>query len=166
MNILSPIGISAELIVVSLIYVSISVILQRKLTNVDRMYEIRAMVNTKTKALMELSKRNDTQAMASLQKELSKLSQESLIQQMKPMVVVLGVFALLYYIMLPMLFSSIISTVTFLTFNVNYRTFFVAIAFVVGIISSFAISMYDRKRLKNKFNFGLMGPSLKEPQQQ
>ena len=52
-------------------------------------------------------------------------------------------------------------SVSLLGFTLNYQLLFIAVTFVAGLILSSLFSLRDRKRLKDKYNFGLMQPSFK-----
>ncbi len=146
-------------------YAMFSVFMQRRLSNVDKMYELRATMNKKTKELMSMAKNSATkEQMAQHQRELTSISMESMKNQMKPMIVVLPVLALIEYFILPHIFSST-QTFNILGFVLGYQLFFIVIVFIVGMALSISFSMFDRRRLKDKYNFGLLQPSHKEPQQ-
>ncbi len=154
-----------ELIGVAFVYAMFSLLLQRKLGNVDKMYEIRARMNQHQKALMDLVKSNAAKEEISMkQKEVMDVSTESMKLQFKPMLVVFPAFMLLYYVLLPMHFNMAAS-LTILSYTLSYHWFFVGILFVAGILLSTVFSIYDRRRLKDKYNFGLMQPSFKEEPQ-
>ncbi len=150
------------LVSIGIAYALFSVFTQRRLSNVDRMYELRARMNKKTKELMVMAKASAPRdQMAAHQQELTKVSMESMKNQMKPMIVILPVLIALEYAVLPALFPSTL-TFSVLGFTLSYQMFFIVVIFIVGIVLSISLSMYDRRRLKDKYNFGLMQPSLKE----
>ncbi len=154
-----------ELIGVAFVYAMFSLLLQRRLGNVDKMYEIRARMNQHQKALMDLVKNNAAkEEISRKQKEVMDVSTESMKLQFKPMLVVFPAFILLYYVLLPMHFNMA-ANLTILSYTLSYHWFFVGILFVVGILLSTVFSIYDRRRLKDKYKFGLMQPSFKEEQQ-
>ncbi len=155
-----------ELITAGIVYAIFSVVVQRRLSNVDRMYEIRARMSQHTKELMEMTKTNaPKEKIAAKQKDLTTTSMESMKNQMKPMLIVLPIFAIVYYVLVPMGFATAGITVILLGFTLNYQLLFIVVTFVSGILLSIIFSMRDRKRLKDKYNFGLMQPSFKNPEQ-
>lgn len=151
------------ILIIAASYAAASALLQRRITNVERMYELRAKMNIKTKDLMALAKANAEQkVLAEKQKELTELSMQSMKIQMKPMLIILPIFLLLYYVILPAVIVSS-ATITVLSYKMSYKFFFIAAAFVTGILISLVASVYDRRRLKDKYNFGVISPSFKEP---
>jgi uncharacterized membrane protein (DUF106 family) len=143
-------------------YALFSVFIQRRLSNVDKMYELRATMSDKTKKLMALAKSNaPKEQMAQHQKELTDISMQSMKNQMKPMIVILPVLAILEYAVLPGIFPSTF-TFSLLGFSLTYQMFFIVVIFIVGLVLSISMSMYDRRRLKDKYNFGLLQPSHKQ----
>jgi uncharacterized membrane protein (DUF106 family) len=154
-----------EITLIAVVYALSVVLLQRKLTNIDRMYEIRARMNDKTKRLTNLVKNNASkEEISQEQKELMDISTESMKLQLKPLLVVFPMFLLLYYVLLPKFFNMS-TTLSIDSFTLSYHTFFVILLFVIGLIFSTSFSIYDRKRLGHKYNFGLMQPTFKEQQQ-
>jgi uncharacterized membrane protein (DUF106 family) len=151
-----------ELVAAAFAYAAFSITLQRKLSNIDKMYEIRATMNTKTKDLMRMAKEKaDKATIDAAQKELAQLSMDSMKNQMKPMLIVLPVFFLIYYVLLPMGFAPKL-TLQILSFTLGYQQVFILAAFVSGLVLSTRLSMRDRKRLRSKYDFGLLQPSLKQ----
>jgi len=144
-------------------YALFSVFVQRRLSNIDRMYELRAHMNTKTKELISMSKSKAPQEhLMAKQKELSSISMESMKNQMKPMIVILPVLGVIEYLVLPNLFSASGISINLLGFVLGYQLCFFVVVFIVGIALSITLSMHDRRRLGHKYNFGLLQPSLKE----
>jgi uncharacterized membrane protein (DUF106 family) len=161
-----PIPVPMMIAAVAVAYAVFSIVLQRKLTNVDRMYEIRARMNDGTKQLTDMVKNNASQEeISKKQKEVMEISTESMKLQMKPMIVIFPVFLLLNYFVLPHFFNFA-SKVSIASITLTYQIFFVVCLFIMGIIISSIFSLYDRKRLGHKYNFGLMQPSFKQPEAQ
>ena len=137
-----------EVTVVAVAYVILSVMLQRKLANPRRTYEVQDIIKKKTNELAELSKNKADQAvLAAKQKEITGLLSESMKASMKPMFVVLPIFLVLYYLVFPNVFPSTL-TVTLFSMNLGYKTYFVAIAFVLGFVISTSLMAYDRAKMK------------------
>ncbi len=158
-----------ELVSAGIIYAVFALFVQRKLSNIDKMYELRAKMNQHTKELMEMTKNNaPKEKIAEKQKDLTNTSMQSMKNQMKPMIIVLPIFALVYYLLIPMGFSKSGISVLLLGFTLNYQLLFIVVTFISGLILSSLFSLRNRKRLKDKYNFGLMQPSFKteeKPQQ-
>lgn len=145
-------------------YACFSVFMQRKLVNIDRMYELRAHMGAHTKKIMAAAKAGASQQEINAHNaELSKITMESMKNQMKPMIVIFPVLLILEYVVLPYMFASSGISVTLLGFTLNYQLIFIVVAFAVGAVLAILLSLLDRRRLKDKFNFGLMQPSFKEP---
>jgi len=139
-----------ELIFGAALYVALSVFLQRKLANPKRMREIQEIIKQKSKELTELSKANaDKDLLMSKQKELTPLLAESMKLQFKPMLVILPIFIVIYYIFLPMLFVHP-GTLQFLSFKLSYQTYFIVYAVLLGFIASAVVMIYDRKKAKEE----------------
>ncbi|MEM0200998.1 MAG: EMC3/TMCO1 family protein [Candidatus Micrarchaeaceae archaeon] len=155
-----------ELVSAGLLYAAFALLVQRKLSNIDKMYELRAKMNQHTKELMELTKTNaPKEKISEKQKDLTNTSMQSMKNQMKPMLIVFPIFLVVYYLLIPMVFSKSGISVILLGFTLNYQLLFIVVTFVTGLILSGLFSIRDRKRLKDKYNFGLMQPSFKEPNQ-
>jgi uncharacterized membrane protein (DUF106 family) len=155
-----------EITAIAAVYALFVILLQRKLINIDRMYELRAKMNDKTTGLTNLIKSNaPKEEISQKQKELMDISTQSMKQQLKPLVVVFPLFLMLYYVALPHVFNMT-STLTLASFTISYSEFFVILLFVIGLIFSTSFSIYDRKRLSHKYNFGLMQPTFKPGQEQ
>ena len=123
-----------------------SVAMQRKLTNPRRNVEIQRQIQAKTKELNEMSKNKaSNEQLAAKQKEVTTLLSESMRSQFKPMLVVLPVFFLVYYMILPAIFASDI-TVTVLSSTFDYKTYFIIVSFIVGFALSMGMMAYDKKR--------------------
>ena len=99
---------------ISVAYVMLSVFLQRRLVNMRRVMEVQEAIKTKTKELTDMGKGGADQAsLAAKQKEITALLSESMRSQMKPMFVVLPMFLVLYYLLLPAFFPSTLNVSLF-----------------------------------------------------
>ncbi|MGC9037113.1 MAG: EMC3/TMCO1 family protein [Candidatus Micrarchaeia archaeon] len=138
--------VAIALIAIAALYVVFSVYLQRKLVNPARLREVQETIKTKTKELNELSKSNaGAEVLAQKQKELMPLLNETMKMQFKPMLVILPIFIILYYLLLPLAFHG---TVSFFSIKMSYQLFFILFSFAFGIIASIAVSLHDRKMAK------------------
>lgn len=150
-----------ELACIALGYAVFSIFLQRKLSNIDRMYEVRDRMNAHTKELVEMGKRQESkEVIAAKQQELTKLATESMKSQMKPMFVLLPITIILYYVLLPMGFPNQNATVTIFSLQLSYKTFFIASIFIIGIVLSVSMQIYDKRRLRIKKQNSTVDPAL------
>jgi len=121
--------------------------MQRKLTNPRRNCEIQQQIKDKTKELNEMSKNKaSNEQLATKQKEVTALLSESMRSQFKPMLVMLPVFFLVYYLVLPSIFPSDLM-ITVLSSSFDYKTYFIIVSFVFGFALSMGMMAYDKKRL-------------------
>lgn len=133
-----------EVTIIAIAYVIVSLTMQRKLVNPKLVYETQQVIKVKTKELNELSKNKASQdQLSAKQKEITTLLSQSMRSQLKPMFVVLPFFIVLYYVLFPMAFPSD-PNITFLSMTFGYRSYFILVAFVAGIVSSTGIGVYDK----------------------
>ena len=143
-------GILEIITLVAVAYVLVSVFLQRRLVNMKRVYEVQDLIKKKTNELTELGKGGaDQAAMAAKQKEITGLLSESMKSQLKPMFVVLPLFLVLYYLVFPNFFSAA-ATVSLFSMTLSYKTYFVAISFVVGLVISTSMMVLDKAKMKKE----------------
>jgi uncharacterized membrane protein (DUF106 family) len=151
LNALMPMGTVIILIAIGLAYVAFSTLAQRKVGNPKKMRELQQRMNVLSKELNQLVKANaPKEEIAKKQSELMPLMSENMKTSIKPMLVILPVFFLLYYLILPTTFHSIDNEyVLFLgSMKLNYLGVFFACVFVIGIATSIIIMVYDRKKTK------------------
>jgi uncharacterized membrane protein (DUF106 family) len=140
--------IGIEITIIAFVYVIFSISTQRKLTNPKRTYEIQEAIKQKSKELSELSKNRASQEqLLAKQREVTTLLSESMKSQLKPMFVILPIFFILYYVLFPAAFPSD-ATVTLLSMKFNYKTYFIILAFVFGLVLSIIMMMRDRATMK------------------
>ncbi|MEM0150127.1 MAG: EMC3/TMCO1 family protein [Candidatus Micrarchaeaceae archaeon] len=148
-----PSWVIALIIVIAVAYSIGSLALQRKLANPKKMREIQARVKEHTKKLNEMVKGGASkEEIMAKNKEVMPLVMESTKHQMKPLIVILPIFLLLYDVLLPYMATSMgfsKSTVDFI-FTMNYQYFFFAIVFIVGMISTVVVMLYDKKKTKEE----------------
>ncbi len=141
-------GILEIITLVAVAYVLVSVFLQRRLVNMKRVYEVQDLIKKKTNELTELGKGGaDQAAMAAKQKEITGLLSESMKSQLKPMFVVLPLFLVLYYLVMPVFFASTLS-VSLFSITLNYRSYFILVSFVLGFALSTSLMLRDRMMAK------------------
>ena len=146
-----PSNIALVLVALALGYTVLAVFLQRKLSNPKKMRHLQNRSNQLSKELREMMKNKAPQeAMAQKQKELMPLMSESMKTQMKPMLVVLPLFFLVWYVLLPMTFAQYSGdTINFIV-PLGYKGLFFLVLFVGGMVSSISIMLYDRKKAKEE----------------
>ena len=161
LNTAMPFTTMAIIIAIGLAYIAFSTFAQRKVGNPRRMRELQKRMNDLSKELNALIKAHAPQEeISKKQSELMPLMSENMKVSIKPMLVILPVFFALYYLLLPMAFGSMANEyVMFLgSFKLNYQGVFFACVFIIGIITSISIVIYDRVKMRKE--------SQKEPQSQ
>jgi len=131
--------------VLAILYAVVSIVIQRKLSNAKRLREIQAHISKVTKEMNQMMKNKvpDTE-IAAKQKEIMPLLGESMKSSMKPMFVMLPMFLVVYYVLIPMIpFGSPATPKSIQSF------FFIAV-FVSGIVSAIAMMIYDKKMTKKE----------------
>jgi uncharacterized membrane protein (DUF106 family) len=138
-----------EITVIAVVYVLFSVFVQRKLIDMRRMREVQETIKAKSKELNDMVKQKASQEiMMAKQKEITSLLGQSMRSQLKPMFVVLPIFFVMYYLIFPAVFATNPNvTVPILSMTVNYKTYFIALAFVLGLIMTAVLMLRDRMRL-------------------
>ena len=137
-----------EVTLVAVAYVLLSIGLQRRLANPRKTYEAQDRIKKMTTELTELTKNKADQALLSAkQKEITKVLGESMRSQMKPMFVILPLFLALYYLIFPAIFPSSFNVTLFST-TLSYKTYFIVVAFVLGLIVSTSMMAYDKAQMK------------------
>ncbi|MGC8776480.1 MAG: EMC3/TMCO1 family protein [Candidatus Micrarchaeia archaeon] len=139
----------AELIaLIAIIYTLLSFFIQRKVANMKKVYEMQEKIKAKSAELKEMSKNGATNSeLMEKQKEIMSLASESMISQMKPMIIILPLFFVVYYWLLPMLFPSH-PTVLLAGMKFSYTAFFILVVFVFGILLSIGVMVRDRANAK------------------
>ncbi|MCL5239619.1 MAG: EMC3/TMCO1 family protein [Candidatus Marsarchaeota archaeon] len=138
-----------ELTIIAVIYVFFSVGVQRKLVDMKHMQEVQEVIKQKSKELNEMAKNKESQEkLMAKQKEVTSLLGQSMRSQLKPMFVVLPIFFVVYYLVFPAVFPSTLKvTVPLISVTLGYQTYFIAVAFVLGLALSGGLMLRDRLRL-------------------
>ena len=147
-----PMGTELIIIAIALAYTSFSIFAQRKISDPKRIREAQAKMKRHTAMLNEMvkSKRPQEEIMAK-QKEIMPMMTESMKLQMKSTLIIIPIFFVLYYVLMPAAFGSISKdTATFIVSGLNYRSLFFAVVFISGLISAAVIMLYDRKKTKQE----------------
>ncbi|MCL4383806.1 MAG: EMC3/TMCO1 family protein [Candidatus Marsarchaeota archaeon] len=142
-----PFHIELAIIIISILYISFTLFIQRKVSDTKKMRQIQSRIQEVSKELNELIKNKaPNEEISKKQKEVMPLITSSLKLQLKPMFIIFPLFALIYYIALPTIFKPVSAdTIKIFSYNLNYQSFFFAIVFILGIISSIIILIYDKK---------------------
>ncbi len=139
-----------ELSVIAVVYVLFSVFLQRKLIDTRKQRKLQRDMQTKMDEYRSLTKNNAEKAkLDEKQKEISTLMSQNMRSTLKPALVILPFFIILYYVLLPNLFP-ITNTLTILTFKLSYREYFIIVAILLGVVSSLIITVYDKRKVKEE----------------
>lgn len=137
-----------EVTLVAVAYVLVTIGLQRRLANPRKTYEAQDRIKKMTAELTELTKsKADQVVLAAKQKEITGVLSESMRSQMKPMFVVLPLFLVLYYLIFPVVFPTAFN-VSLFSMSLSYKTYFVVVAFVLGLIISTSFMAYDKAQMR------------------
>jgi uncharacterized membrane protein (DUF106 family) len=135
----------AIIVAIALAYTLLSVGLQRKLSNPVRLQEIQLRMNAMSKELNTMIKSNaPKEEIAQKQKEIMPMMTESMKAQFKPMLIILPLFFVVYYALVPMLPLGVKSASL-------QEAFFVAVL-IFGLITSMVLLVKDREKAKKKIS--------------
>ena len=132
-----------ELVAIAICYVSFSVFVQRKLANYKRIKEIKKEMDVKMKELRTLGTDVKKEVLDLKQKEITALASESMRHQIKPTLIILPIFFLLFYVALPYFFPASLN-IAVLSYTLPYKTFFIVVSFILGIASTILLAAYER----------------------
>jgi len=138
------------IVLIALLYTLFSFVIQRKMANMKKVYEIQEIIKQKSKELSDMVKNGaKNEELMLKQREVMSLASESMINQMKPMIIILPLFLVVYYWLLPLIFPThpkvIINGIKF-----AYNTFFIIVVFIFGLILSFSVMLIDRNKRKKE----------------
>lgn len=153
-------NVEVPIIMIAVAYIIGTLVIQRKAADTKKMRSVQLQIQEITKQLNEMIKNKvPNDEISKKQKEVMPLVTSSLKMQLKPMFIIFPLFMLVYYVMLPHLFGQYSKdTITLFSFQLNYLMFFFAIVFLLGIISSIGILIYDKKQAaKEKTEFDVVG---------
>ncbi len=147
---------SAEIYIIALgiVYTAFATTLQRKLSNPKKVRELQERIKVHSKELNEMMKNNvPKEDLMKKQGEMMPLVKESMMSNMKATFVLIPTFLLVYYLLVPHLFGYLktdTATLSIATYNVSlqYKGLFFATVFILGLVASAAIIIYDRKKAK------------------
>ena len=129
---------------IAVVYTAVSITAQRKLTNPKRMREIQYKSKIMQKEMNDMLKNKAPQeALMAKQKEFMPLMGEQLMSSMKPMLVILPLLLVIYYVLMPALPLG--------AGNLNgSKELFFIIVFALGIVSAIVILIYDKAKTKKE----------------
>ncbi len=139
-----PGNIEMIIIVMAVVYTAISIAAQRLLANPKKMREIQARVKIMQTEMNALIKSNAPQEqLMAKQKEFMPLISEQMKSSMKPMLVVLPLLLVTYYLIIPKL--PIPST-----YITSSKELFFIVVFGIGMVAAIVILLYDRAKGKEE----------------
>jgi uncharacterized membrane protein (DUF106 family) len=132
------------ILIIAVVYALGSVALQRKVSNAKKLRQTQSKVQKVSKELNEMVKNKASQeAIAAKQKEMMPLLSESMKSSIKPMFVILPLFLVVYYVLVPAL--------PFASGNVkSVQGFFFIAVFVIGFIAAIILMINDRRITKKE----------------
>lgn len=138
-----PMNVEVALVLVAFAYIIFTTTVQRRLTNAKKMRASQGKIKEIYKQLDAMIKSNaPREELVAKQREHMHLVKEMMGSQMKAMFVLIPSFLVVYYILLPALPVGISVG--------SEQGFFILVVFVFGILSAIAISIYDRRKLKQE----------------
>ena len=141
-----PVEIVVLMLIIGVAYAAFSIFLQRKLINQKRIRELQLKVKELTKEMQEMAKRKED--ITAKQGELMPLMNESMKHQFKAMFVILPIFFIVYYVLLPNAFGAFNGQVYNFFVPLSYTNIFFIAAFVAGMALSFGMQIRDRRKAK------------------
>ena len=92
-----------ELGLIAVVYVAITVMIQRRFSNIARIREIRSAMVNHQKDLKKMDKNTRQEVIAEKQKQMMDLTSEMMRHQLKASFIILPVSITLFYFVLPMI---------------------------------------------------------------
>ena len=142
-----PLNIALAIVLFAMAYATFTLKIQRRMTNPQKTKELRAKISNLTKEMNAMAKRNEN--IASKQAELMPLINESMMSQMKGMFVILPVFFLVYYGLMPIIFNPISAEqFSLIGIGLGFGSLFIATCIIFGLILSISIMIRDKMASK------------------
>lgn len=141
-----PFNIAFAVVLLGVAYAILTLKLQRRLTNPHKMKEIQGRISRLTKEMNEMTKRNEN--ISAKQAELMPLMRESMQGQMKAMFVVLPLFLVVYYGLLPLMFNQFAAEDFTFIVPLSYSSLFIVTAIIFGLVMSVGILISDKVKPK------------------
>ncbi len=137
-----------EILVAAVAYICIAITVQRRLSNMPKMYAMQAAVQVKAKELNDMAKAGADQAvLMAKQKEMSAMLMSSMKYQIRPLLVVLPMFLIVYYYLLPLGFANApFPHISILSLTLTYKTLFFYTVFILGLVISLSLTFRDKRR--------------------
>ena len=139
-----PMGAEIVIVAIGICYTLLSVFLQRKLTNPKKLRDIQNRMKQLTKEMNEMTKANapKEQIMAK-QGEIMPLMGESMRAQLKSTFVLLPMFVVFYYLLVPNLPLGVAPGAI-----ASVKTMFFITVFVFGLVMLAVMTLYDRRKAR------------------
>jgi len=138
------------IVLIAVLYTLFSFVIQRKMANMKKVYEMQETIKQKSKELSDMVKNGaKNEELMLKQREVMSLASESMINQMKPMIIILPLFLVVYYWLLPAIFPTH-PTIVIDGAKFAYNTFFIIVVFIVGLILSVSVMLIDRSKRKKE----------------
>ena len=138
------------IVLIAVLYTLFSFVIQRKMANMKKVYEMQETIKQKSKELNDMVKNGaKNEELMLKQREVMSLASESMINQMKPMIIILPLFLVVYYWLLPLIFPAH-PTIVIDGAKFAYNTFFIIVVFIVGLILSVSVMLIDRSKRKKE----------------
>lgn len=144
----------AEILTTGVLYTIAAAIIQRKLSNPKKTRELQDKIKVYSDELNKMIKANAPKEEISMkQKEMMPLVKQSMMSNMKATVVLIPSFLVVYYLIVPYLFGGLAGQITSFSIGsslitLQFRGIFFVTVFVLGMVVSISILVYDRKRAK------------------
>ena len=147
LTLVMPPNVAVAAVLIGLAYAIFSLKVQRKLTNPQKTREIQTKIQQLTKEMNEMAKRRED--ITAKQAELMPLFRESMQLQMKSMFVILPIFFIVYYGLIPFAFGAFNNTIIKIyIIPFTYSTLFIASAVIAALILSTIVMTLDRAKAK------------------
>lgn len=149
-----PTNIEIVVIVLALAYASLYAFSQVRLIDRKRMRELQSLMKQHQKDLGELIKNKAPQEhIDAKQKELMPVIKENMLSSLKPSLIMLPAFYILYRWFIPTAFASYASSTAYFivpSLALSPSSLFFACTVVFGFVTSISILLYDRKKMKEE----------------
>jgi uncharacterized membrane protein (DUF106 family) len=147
LTLIMPPNVAIAAVMIGIAYAAFSFKVQRRLTNPQKTKDIQSRIQRLTKEMNEMAKRKED--ITAKQAELMPLFRESMQLQMKSMFVILPIFFIVYYGLIPLAFGTFNSaTISIFAIPFTYGTLFIGSAVIAALMMNVAIMLVDRLKAK------------------
>ncbi len=147
LTLVMPPNVAIAAIMIGIAYALFILKVQRRLTNPQKTRDIQSKIQSLTKEMNEMAKRRED--VTAKQAELMPLFKESMQLQMKSMFVILPIFFIIYYGLIPIAFGAFTNSyLTVYAIPFSYGTLFIGSAVIAALIMNVAIMMRDKAKAK------------------